>query len=179
MERLLKVLTDEPSYGKPENVNLGQFIDDFKKEHIQSGYTLNVLRTYDMENRPIDKYIISIARQDLNQVLENIMTNAKKHAFKNLDDPANRVILEMSEDLLNGQPAVVLWVKNNGALLPQGMSAEKVFTWSESSSDGDGIGGWQIRQIIEHFRGEVTIVESQSDKDNFTLAYKIILPLIN
>ena len=64
--------------------------------------------------------------------------------------------------------------------MPKGFDEERVFAIEQSSSGSSGLGGWEIKKIIEYYGGEVHIENnSGEDTDGFTVAYIITLPLTN
>ena len=87
-----------------------------------------------------------------------------------------RILTE--ETQLGQKDAVKITIVNNGNPLPKGFDEERVFAIEQSSSGSSGLGGWEIKKIIEYYGGEVHIENnSGEDTDGFTVAYIITLPL--
>ena len=87
---------------------------------------------------------ISCNEHLLKTLVDNVLTNAHKHAFETTD-PANKVVLELTDcgDQLQ------LTCKDNGKGFPKNFSREKFITkFSTSvSKGGTGIGGYDIDRI--------------------------------
>ena len=115
----------------------------------------------------------------MTKVLNNIITNANVHGFTQNDcDYIIRILTE--ETQLGQKDAVKITIVNNGNPLPKGFDEERVFAIEQSSSGSSGLGGWEIKKIIEYYGGEVHIENnSGEDTDGFTVAYIITLPLTN
>ena len=59
-----------------------------------------------------------------------------------------------------------------------GFDEQRVFTLGESSTGSTGIGGWEIKNIVDYYGGEVHIENNTGEgTDGFTVAYVITLPL--
>lgn len=87
----------------------------------------------------------------LNILLDNILTNCNKHAFKE-DQKENLVAIELRvvDDYF------YLEVKNNGLPFPKGVDKEK-FIQKFSTADskrGSGLGGYDINRIAKYFSNE-------------------------
>ena len=71
-------------------------------------------------------------------------------------------------------------VVNNGNPLPKNMDKERVFTYGQSSGKGEGLGGWQIKNIVKHYGGIVDLDSNDgSETDGFTVAYVMTFPVVN
>lgn len=108
-------------------------------------------------------------------MFENLCTNASKYGFINPDRKDYAIRITISNTVVDNTPMVRLVIDNNGAPLPKGMSAKKMFTWGVGK--GTGIGTWQARHIIEHFGGNITFHQKESD-DGFNVGFEIVLPLV-
>ncbi|MCX6265752.1 MAG: N-6 DNA methylase [Bacteroidetes bacterium] len=84
----------------------------------------------------------------LKTLIDNILTNANKHAFSN-KDTANEVLIELIviEDLL------ILEIKNNGQPFPKHFDKEKFISKYTTVNPvaGSGLGGYDINRIAEYF----------------------------
>ena len=56
------------------------------------------------------------------------------------------------------------------------MNPIRVFEWGKGS--GTGIGGAQIKSIVEHYGGSIHLEELTNDAEGFTIRYAIFIPLI-
>ena len=58
------------------------------------------------------------------------------------------------------------------------MTEETVFDYGQSSSNGDGIGGWNMREIAKQSHGSVNLHYNPLADDGFMIEYEIILPTV-
>lgn len=110
-------------------------------------------------------------------ILDNISSNACSHGFKGREKEKNiiRIIAE-----IKGQDLIIR-VDNNGKPMPVGMTAEKVFTYGDTTEEGldehGGLGGYQIKDLMTKFGGEVELdLNSEAD---FPVAYKLVFRDVN
>ena len=110
-------------------------------------------------------------------ILDNISSNACSHGFKGREKEKNiiRIIAEIKGlDL-------IIRVDNNGRPMPVGMTAEKVFTYGDTTEEGSdehgGLGGYQIKDLMTKFGGEVEL-ELNPEAD-FPVAYKLVFRDVN
>jgi signal transduction histidine kinase len=122
---------------------------------------------------------IRIAQRDFDQVLDNIVTNAVKYGFTDKDKMyCIRIMIESTT--MGTQEAIRVTIVNNGNPLPKNMDGEKVLTYGQSSGDGEGRGGWQVKNIVEHYGGNVKVESNDGSETNgFTVAYVIDFPVTN
>lgn len=110
-------------------------------------------------------------------ILDNISSNACSHGFKGREKEKNiiRIIAE-----IKGQDLIIR-VDNNGKPMPVGMTAEKVFTYGDTTEEGSdehgGLGGYQIKDLMTKFGGEVDL-ELNTEAD-FPVAYKLVFRDVN
>jgi sensor histidine kinase regulating citrate/malate metabolism len=67
---------------------------------------------------------------------------------------------------------------NNGSGLAEGMTEDSVFDYSQTSGNGEGIGGWHLREIVKQSHGSVILHYNPTAEDGFMIDYEIILPTI-
>ena len=110
-------------------------------------------------------------------ILDNISSNACSHGFKGREKEKNiiRIIAE-----IKGQDLIIR-VDNNGKPMPVGMTAEKVFTYGDTTEEGSdehgGLGCYQIKDLMTKFGGEVEL-ELNPEAD-FPVAYKLVFRDVN
>lgn len=183
-------LTDEIEFSPSIEVNLYDMIEDFSSHWITSNYEINVAymsETGFWINKPpinqfsrfTNKYIdykLCIAPNAFRQILENIVANAVKHGFK---DNKNNYVIQIStmQTTINDRDAVEIRIANNGEPLPVGITPEKVFICGVTSEDGEGKGGWQAKNIVEHYGGTISL-KTNTDDSCFKIEYIITLPII-
>lgn len=130
---------------------------------------------------------VRMSRKDLETVFENIVVNARRHGFADLDNPSIpagskprnyhvRIELTFPEP---GDDSVVIRFLNNGKRLPEGMPREDVFAWGRNRGDayGSGLGGYHIARIVRSRGGTVDVFNLENDENGFNLAYEVRLPL--
>ena len=120
----------------------------------------------------MDLWEIKVCKEDFFQVLDNIISNVKRYGFtENRQDYCIRIEMEDVRD--DKQPMVAIHIKNNGNPLPKGMNPEQVFLYGEGSAQGTGIGGWQIKQIVEGMDGKV---ELRTEDEAYPIDYVLSFP---
>lgn len=197
---LVDVLNDNKQYGEPELIWLGSFLDDYCNNRLLQNFRIEYQQdiaendlilpevkfngeilggVMHRKGDKLDLYAVSISRRDLTQMLDNIISNAKKHGFdnKNRNDYCIRIILHKKE--IDGISGVAICISNNGSSLPKGMSKENVFIWGASSSNSTGIGLYQVRNIVEYFGGTAELNVYPKEPSGFSLEYEIVLPIVN
>lgn len=172
-------LTDEHQYGTPEVVSVNDFILNYVASSLYENFRFETDQLTNNSGVTQHNFKIDIAPSDLTKVMNNIITNANVHGFTQNDcDYIIRILIE--ETLLGQKEAVKITIVNNGNPLPKGFDEERVFAIEQSSTGSTGLGGWEIKKIIEYYGGEVHIEsDSGEDTDGFTVAYIITLPLTN
>lgn len=184
---MVDMLTDGTEYGAPSVVSVYELIEKYKEKLIDDQFSLKVVFTSesgffldmvaDTSNQHFTDYKLSIDPKDFYQLLDNIVSNAKKYGFVHSEKDYIIQISAMPYQL-NGKEAVLLSVMNNGESLAKGMTPEKVFTIGEHAGKGDGIGGWQMKNIVEHYGGAIDLINSTDDDSFFKIEYQIVLPII-
>ena len=104
--------------------------------------------------------------------------NAVRHGF--IDE--SRTDYSIRIDLLpckleNGDVGVCISVANNGAPLSNAVSSDKIYTWGVSSN-GTGIGAYEVKGIIEAAGGRVDFESNPNEESGYCVKYKLMLPLI-
>ena len=126
---------------------------------------------------PKEETRIRFPKEAFQIILDNISSNACSHGFKGREKEKNiiRIIAE-----IKGQDLIIR-VDNNGRPMPVGMTTEKVFTYGDTTEEGSnehgGLGGYQIKDLMTKFGGEVEL-ELNSEAD-FPVAYKLVFRDVN
>lgn len=172
-------LTDEHQYGTPEVVSVNDFILNYVASSLYENFRFETDLLTNDNGVTQHTFNIDIAPSDLTKVLNNIITNANEHGFtQNNCDYIIRILIEGTQ--LGPKDAVKITIVNNGNPLPKGFDEERVFAIEQSSTGSTGLGGWEVKKIIEYYGGEVHIEsDSGEDTDGFTVAYIITFPLTN
>lgn len=170
---MVDVLTDDTIYEAPSVVSLYKLLHDYKEKLIEDRFTFTILR----DTHQYMDFKLSIAPKDMYQLLDNIISNAKKYGFVQQD---KEYVIQLSAVpyQLNGKDAVLISIMNNGEALAKGMTPEKVFVIGEHAGKGNGIGGWQMKNIVEHYGGAISLVNHTNEESYFKIEYEIVLPII-
>lgn len=115
------------------------------------------------------KYV-KFSKQALEEILENICANALEYGFKGREE-GNQVRISIED--VDG--CYVVSVANNGQPINADMNVADVFKYGVTSSERrdkhSGIGGYQIKKLMERFGGKAEFV-SQPDND-FPVSYRL------
>ena len=189
---------DTGSQFTPTQIGVGSFIKNYISTHPRSEFQYvdltNGLATHDLPaineesgnfevsandfilRKGDDLYFINFPEEALTIILDNIISNACSHGFKDEGkDYYIRFILDVSgKDL-------TLVVSNNGEPLHKELGANGVFKYGNTTSnslDGHfGIGGYEIWKLMKDFNGTAEIISAP--EQNFTVSYKLTFPLSN
>lgn len=117
---------------------------------------------------------ILFSEEALAIIFDNIVSNAVAHGFT---DPDKEYVIHI--DFEAEGTSYVLSISNNGDPLPAGKDPSEVFVWgkSEGGKEHAGIGGYQVKDLMEHFGGQAEII-STPDED-FTVTYKLTFTKTN
>lgn len=165
----------------------GLILSDYKKEvvsldHINkiiqelsgNGLNFKIKKLYLEKNR-LNERGVNVNKVLFKTLLDNILTNANKYAFKE-KMPNNEVVIELSEvdDFL------YMIIKNNGKSFPKNYNKEKFITkYSTADSvNGSGLGGYDIHRIATDFDNQdwvLTLNEDPIYKVKFEFKFPINL----
>ena len=122
---------------------------------------------------------VTISEASLSRVLKNILVNAVKHGFvdESREDYCVKINISLCE-VSSGVEGVEISISNNGLPLPNEISSDEIYTWGVSSN-GTGIGGYEIKGIIEANGGKVDFEANPKEKLGFYVKYIIKLPIDN
>lgn len=175
IEGMVTKLVDEQVYGQPESIQLISFFNDYIKRHLCDNYSLELLLDNMVNKKDIHAFSISMSPSDLLQAVDNIISNAKQWGFIDASrkDYIIRIIIDkMSENKIS------IKISNNGASLHQSINRDQFFHWGVGSHTG--LGTWQVKNIVEHFKGTVKLNEFPNDPAGFGVEYELVFnQLIN
>ena len=147
-------------------------------EHVNQWLKIRPLTehfTVESYNRlDIDDVEVEISTHFM-EVLDNIFNNAVKHGFTDptREDYVMRIVYEATDN-----SDLSIKIINNGSGLAEGMTEESVFDYCQTSGNGEGIGGWHVREIVKQSRGSVKFHYNPMAEDGFMIEYQIILPTV-
>lgn len=118
-------------------------------------------------------YII-FSEEALAIIFDNIVSNAVAHGFT---DPDKEYVIHI--DFEAEGTGYILSISNNGDPLPAGKDPSEVFVWgkTEGGKEHAGIGGYQVKDLMEHFGGQAEIISTPEEV--FTVTYKLTFTKTN
>lgn len=173
VSKMIDLINKNITFSESETVVVVDVVNQFIKEDMGDFYTIQFAS--------IDRSSCSISKDNLMQILSNIRTNAIRHGFidkSKREAKAYVIRIEAYPIEHYGKQYLQLLVSNNGAPLQNGLTEDKIFTWGNSTGNGTGIGAWEIKSIVEHYGGTVSIHSYKDDMTtDFCVEYEILLPL--
>lgn len=117
---------------------------------------------------------IVFSEEALTIIFENIVSNAVAHGFS---DPEKEYLIHI--DFVPYGTSYVLTISNNGDPLPAGKDPSEVFIWGKTNGGKEhaGIGGYQVKDLMEHFEGKAEIISTPGQE--FTVTYKLTFTKTN
>jgi type I restriction enzyme M protein len=116
----------------------------------------------------------------LDMIFDNILNNAERHGFKGIQDVNNKVAIYAAYTYFddNVSPKLSIRISNNGAPFPLKFDSKQLFRKGEPAGEtgNTGIGGYQVKEIVHYFGGQVKASSSTKDPDS-TVVYTITLPI--
>ena len=168
----MEKLTDREQFGEPEPIEIRS-----KLKAIHNSDRYKVIHT-DNEEELVSlsggrSCYVNIAESDWNKLINNIISNAVRHGFK--DEKSTYTIrTKLSYDM--GTDNYVIEISNNGEPLPKGMDTVKYGIDGEcaGSSKGTGAGGAIVKSIVEHYKGSYEVIDAPDEE--FPVSIIINLP---
>ena len=150
--------------------------DCFKFDTFKYNEVLYDIVTSDgIETVPLEP-IIEINKNDFFSLFSNIVSNAMNHGFKDLD---KQYIIQSSISLYEDYEGYfVLDVSNNVRPIPDKFTLKHLTTRGEKTTDsnGAGIGGADIKDIVEKYNGKFELINDS--KSTFPVTYRISFPIL-
>lgn len=117
---------------------------------------------------------ILFSEEALAIIFDNIVSNAVAHGFS---DPDKEYVIHI--DFEAEGTSYVLSISNNGDPLPAGKDPSEVFVWgkTEGGKEHAGIGGYQVKDLMERFGGQAEIISTPDEE--FTVTYKLTFTKTN
>lgn len=114
---------------------------------------------------------VRFPKEALTTIFNNIVSNACAHGFTNREDAENIIKIEIAS---SGSDHIVS-LSNNGKPLDSRISCNDITVYGQTSGDTNthfGIGGYEIKRLMEEFGDSVEIISSPEEE--FTVTYKLI-----
>jgi hypothetical protein len=153
------------------------------KKNVRSikGYLEERMKTH---NKGI-KYKVSGKQDEIEMdekfwgiLIDNLLDNAKKHGFKNIEIPEVLFVVT-TEKNIEGSGLVVVNYYNNGSPFPKDFDIKRFLSDRETNdrTAGDGFGGFLIGKIIERHNGTIELVpQGKIDQPGYNVCMKFKLP---
>jgi signal transduction histidine kinase len=173
LSEMLDHLSQEETFGAPELLDLNVYLANLQHSNNVGGYTLSYqldrdsildLQLSHMKERGIKdmntvmaRPTVFMAKNDLQRVVSNILSNAQIHGFV---DP-NRMDYEVNIRLeFNAEKGMYqIDFRNNGKPIPEGLNKMRYGIKGEKAGKtaGTGLGGSVVKSIIEHYKGDYDV----------------------
>lgn len=183
VEDLVTNLVDKEHWGSSALVNIDSYVDDIPQRHLSDKFDIQTFHDHDVyieeEGESVDlnnDRFVDINPDDLDIIFDNIIANADKWGFKDSIRRDYRIRIDVSDTSIDGNPAVRICISNNGNPIHQSVDRKRFFDWGYGS--GTGIGTWQLKDIVEHYKGAIKLNENPEEKSGFVTEYEIVLPII-
>ena len=161
-------IADENKFKEPEEFAFDAFFKNLESNRIPTNYKLS----YNVDKTTFDsadaKFAINVNPDDFRQVVENIVSNAEKHGFR--DPQRGDYYLNVSvylEECETGEQRVCFLFENNGYPAPEMTNAQfSMSGWHADvkGSKGEGLGGAYISEMTRHYGGGYEAPHSVSDE---------------
>lgn len=173
LNEMLDHLCDEDAFGNPEDINLNAYLSSLQKTNAQGiklTYTCDET-TFAANAMERDNLITSIARKDLDRLVDNIIQNAQRHGFTK---EGKEYYIHVSLSFDNEKKMYLVDFRNNGNPLPEGLDKASYGMRGEKAgkTGGTGQGGYIVKSITEHFGGDYDVF---TDKEETVI--RIYLPI--
>lgn len=129
-----------------------------------------VTGNYDKHKCDPTEYV-KFPQEALTMVFNNIISNACDHGFANRENEDNIIRIDLFSEGTN----YVVTISNNGHPLKPDVTTEDVFIYGQTSGDPNchfGIGGYEIKKLMETFDGSVELVFDPNN--DFSISYRLI-----
>ena len=109
-------------------------------------------------------------------VLGEILNNAKKYAFQEMDRGSYKYVsIKVSGTEYSGDSFILISIRDNG--LGSEKSEEEFFTRGKTAGSGTGQGGDDVYSLISSFGGKCHLREKSEMEDGWNFTIDILLPL--
>ena len=117
---------------------------------------------------------IEFSEDALAIIFENIVSNAVAHGFK---DPDKEYVIHF--EFKPEGSSYILSISNNGAPISSRIKPDDIFIWGNTTGGKDhaGIGGYQVKDLMEEFGGKAEIISTPDEE--FTVTYKLTFTKTN
>ncbi len=200
---ILKIFSREDRFGTPEVVNIDEYLMnhyfdgtnytvDYDTDYealAEYGFDIpeelrnphiDVVNGRIVWGKPEKDYVeganVLIAKDDLHRLFDNIINNAIKHGFTEPNRGDYYIFTTLSIDPKLGMFQID--ISNNGSPLPKGLDKLRYGLKGEKagSTAGTGEGGYIVKSIVEHYKGDYDIFSTNSGETEITTV-RVLLPI--
>lgn len=153
-----------------QNCKIVQLVKQFCNSYTSDKFSVSVYDNSMFEDAEI------FANNDLVTILLNdVLSNANNHAFKDFDIEKNKVDFFLSITDNN----LYLMIENNGLPFPVNFDESKFIKKYQKAGEnsGAGIGGYDINRICKYCKGTFNLVTEPMD--GYNVIYQFIFPIID
>lgn len=171
-------LTNDLEFGDAKNINLNDFISRYINNYPQDKFEFKYYLDKEsfIDNNKKFAPTTAISETDLKEVFNNIIKNAEIHGFIHATKKSYIISISLSFDI--NKNMLRIDIANNGKSMPSGMDEYHYTLKNEKAglTGNEGLGGFRINQIIEHFGGELKL--NIAEQEEFPVIITLYLPLI-
>ena len=145
-------------------------IEDIPEIDIDSNLNGKLTGNYVLRKGDPIEYV-KFSKEALTTIFNNIVSNACAHGFVNREDADNIIKIEIGSE---GSDYIVSISNNGEPLVPQ-MSCSDITVYGQTSGNSNthfGIGGYEIKKLVEEFGDNLEIISEPENE--FTITYKLI-----
>jgi signal transduction histidine kinase len=188
LSEMLDHLSQEEHFGTPELFDLNEYLANLQHSNNVGGYKLSyqldrdsildfqLSHSKERELKDINSVkarpTVFMAKNDLQRVVGNILSNAQKHGFIdcNREDYEVKIVLSFNSE----KDMYQIDFRNNGQPLSEGLNKLRYGIKGEKAGEtaGTGLGGSVVKSIVEHYKGDFDVFMD----GNWTVV-RIYLPL--
>lgn len=182
--------TDDRDWGTCESIEPQGFIENYEIQHKSTVFRFeHSWSEYEPNKEPSDWlddagnvilregesfHTMWFPRKALQQVLDNIVSNACAHGFTDMRRSDYVIRTDWFPNGLN----LVIRIANNGNPIPEDVNTDMVLEYGYSSalnhSGHGGIGGGEIAEIMRKFNGNVRVISTPNKP--YTVTYELTIP---
>lgn len=165
----------------PKPFALVEFVEDYIQKHPNPLFRFDlkldqITAQAASDDEKSEKWYVNFPVEALSMILDNIVSNACCHGFKDSTRGDNVIRITIAKDKDN----YVVDVANNGVALNGQMKPEDVFVYGASSKLGYaskenhcGIGGYEVGKLMDDFGGKAEILSNPEAE--YPVTYRLCL----
>lgn len=148
-------ITNEAKFDKAEIINPFKFLKECKERGVQNDlFSVDlILDSGTFEGRAP---LISISRNDFEELYNNVLENAIHHGFI---DKTKTYLFRITTSFNNKKVEILF--ENNGKPFPKGITDRIEVKGEKAGSTAQtGIGMWKVSEIVKHFNANMEVIDS-------------------